>query len=65
MYHEYDKKKQKYYNEIVDFSRLFDESENSDNETNIACHDIVADVKSADKQKYLDKYEEMIRKYIG
>lgn len=65
MYHEYDKKKQKYYNEIVDFSRLFDESENSDNETNIACHDIMANVKSADKQKYLDKYEEMIRKYIG
>lgn len=64
MYHELNKKKQKYHDEIVDFSKLLEENIADMNENSIACYDIMADVKSKDRQKYLDKYEEMIKKYI-
>ena len=65
MYHELDKKKQKYHDEIVDFSKLLEENITDIDENSIACYDIMADVKSKDRKKYLDKYKEMIEKYIN
>lgn len=65
MLHEYDKKKATYHKDIIDFTKLLDgEEAPSQKEDSIICYDILADVKSEDRQKYLDKYLVMITSYL-
>lgn len=65
MLHEYDKRKEQYENDVAIFSNLFDDDTNYvDKEDALICYDIVADVKSDERQKYLNKYLQMITSYL-
>lgn len=65
MLHEYKKKKAEYHKDVIDFSKLLDgEGTVTKEDDSIICYDILADIKSEDREKYLDKYLNMITCYL-
>lgn len=65
MLHEYDKKKKEYHGDMINFTKLLDAENTIGKEDDaVICYDILADVKSEEREKYLDKYLGMIMCYI-